>query len=267
MTPLNKKHAFQYLKLNEQTDVSYVKIGLGLKNLIVCFTCNGQQTFNFKGTLINLKYERNDFDILYLRNNQKWYLGGLVGIGKNIEHTQAFLKKEFAKYDKVICVGVSMGGYGSILFGSLCGADNVISIRAQTNLEKLITSLPTDLNNEIVSTSINNLKRRKKECSFTWENYADLANVLNKNVKYSAYAVSDGFYRRKFDGITQKIELAFHGTYNVDTIKDFSSVEFFYTDLVYSNLMHRKTWQSDTNKQIVISNVNKILDSDTEVDK
>lgn len=154
MELISKNDALEYITNQEKINISYAKIGDGKKNLVVCFTCNGQITYNFKGTLISLKYERDDFDILYLRNNQKWYLGGLVGIGKNIQHTQTFLKKEFAKYDKVICLGASMGGYGSILFGSVCGANNVISIVAQTNLEKLITSLPTDLNNKLVSTSI-----------------------------------------------------------------------------------------------------------------
>ena len=77
---------------------------------------------------MKLKYERNDFDVLYLRNQNKWYLGGLNGIGKNINHTIAFLKKEFAKYDKVICIGNSAGGYASLLFGSLLKVNKVIAI-------------------------------------------------------------------------------------------------------------------------------------------
>ena len=115
----NYENAIAYIEAQEATEISYVKIGNNNKKLIVSFAGNRHGGFERKKSLIKLKYQRNDFDVLYLRNQNKWYLGGLNGIGKNINCTIAFLKKEFSKYDKVLCTGISAGGYASLLFGSL----------------------------------------------------------------------------------------------------------------------------------------------------
>ena len=101
----NYENAIAYIEEQEATEISYVKVGDNSKNLIVSFAGNGHEGFMRKSSLMTLKYERNDFDVLYLRNPFKWYLGGLNGIGKNINCTIAFLKTEFATYNKVLCIG------------------------------------------------------------------------------------------------------------------------------------------------------------------
>ena len=134
------KTALRYLNNQEKTDISYAKIGEENKKLIVSFASNGKidkDYFQRKSSLLELKYNENNFDILYLRNQNKWYLQGLNGIGENINHTISFLKKEFSKYDKVLCTGCSAGGYASLLFGSLCNAHSVVAINSQTDLDYL----------------------------------------------------------------------------------------------------------------------------------
>ena len=115
--------------------------------------------FQRKTSLLELREKRNDFDVLYLRNRGKWNIGGLKGIGKNINHTIAFLKKEFAKYDKVICVGGSAGGYASLLFGSLLQVDSVVAMDAQTDLNYLIDRL-SPKNQQMMD-----FQKRKKDAS------------------------------------------------------------------------------------------------------
>ena len=133
----NYDDAIAYIEKQEATEISYCKVGENSKKLVIAFASNNEkhEGFERKTSLMKLKYERNDFDVLYLRNRFQWYLGGLKGIGKNINHTIAFLKKECAKYEKVVCIGNSAGAYASLLYGSICNVNAVIAINAQTDLE------------------------------------------------------------------------------------------------------------------------------------
>ena len=57
----------------EATDIAYVKVGNNSKNLIVSFASNNHDGFDMKTSLMELKFKRNDFDVLYLRNRGYWY--------------------------------------------------------------------------------------------------------------------------------------------------------------------------------------------------
>ena len=211
---VNYEDAIKYINKQEATNISYVKIGNNNKKLIVCFASNGpprKDFFQRKTSLMKLKYERNDFDVLYLRNQNKWYLGGLKGIGKNINHTLAFLKKEFFNYDKVLCTGGSAGGYASLLFGSLLKVNCVITIDAQTDLQYCVDNLPDGGIGE------QNLIARSKECPATWSKYNKIVNVLNNNVSYNVYYKGDEEAKHDSD-------LVLHGDHHYDEIKSFPSV-------------------------------------------
>lgn len=214
----NYDDAIKYIEQQEATDISYVKVGNNSKNLIVSFGHNGNPNLNFfprKTSLMELKYQRNDFDVLYLRNQNKWYLGGLKGIGKNINHTIAFLEKEFSKYDKVLYTGGSAGGYASLLFGSLLKVNKVITFNAQTDLQYCVDNLPDGYLGK------QNLINRSKQCPVTWKKYNKIVNILNENVLYNVYY--------KGDENTGKIEsdIVLHGDYQYDQIKHFPSVSKF----------------------------------------
>lgn len=213
---VNYDNAMQYINEQETTDISYVKIGNDNKKLIVSFASNGppkKDFFQQKTSLMELKYKRNDFDVLYLRNQSKWYLGGLNGIGKNINCTIAFLKKEFAKYDKVICIGRSAGGYASLLFGSLLNVNEVIAISAQTDLQYCIDNIVF----KFKQNEKQNLIKRAKECPVTWSKYNKISNVLNNNVSYNVYYKGDARCDPGYDVVV-------HGDYHYDQIKDFPTV-------------------------------------------
>ena len=57
--------------------------------------------FERKSSLLTLQEDRGDFDILYLRNKDKWYLGKLKGIGTNINHSLSFFKKKLKNMIKL----------------------------------------------------------------------------------------------------------------------------------------------------------------------
>ena len=214
----NYENAIAYINEQETTDISYVKVGSGNKKLIVSFGSNGHDGFERKTSLMKLRFEKNNFDVLYLRNRHQWYIGGLKGIGKNIDHTLAFLRKQFALYNKVLCIGSSAGGYASLLFGSLLSSDTVIASNAQTDLDYVVEKLPTKTQGH--KTAKTNLQLRKKQCCHTWNKYNKLANVLNQTTKY--YVTYENQRRR-----TPLYEKVLHGNYHYDLIKHCPSVSKF----------------------------------------
>ena len=212
---VNYDNAIQYIEQQEATEISYVKIGNGNKKLIVTFGSNQHDGFDRKKSLMELKYERNNFDVLYLRNQYKWYLGGLNGIGKNINHTIAFLKKEFAKYDQILCVGSSAGGYASLLFGSLLNVNFAIAINAQTDLQYCVDNIDPHNNHQRIQKQ--NLIKRSKQCPVTWSKYNKIVNVLNGNVLYNVFYKGDANSNNPYD-------LVVHGDYHYEQIKSFPNV-------------------------------------------
>ena len=220
---VNYENAMKYIEQQEATNISYVKVGDNSKKLIVCFGSNEHSGFERKTSLMKLKYERNDFDVLYLRNQNKWYLGGLNGIGKNINHTIAFLKKEFSKYNNVITAGSSAGGYASILFGSVCNANTVIATKPQTDLEYSIANcLPTKTEFEsdemkcgAYEPTLASLGESKIISFESFNKYKNLRNVINSITKYYIHC-EDTFH-------------GFHGKHHCENLSDFENV---YIDLL-----------------------------------
>jgi hypothetical protein len=212
----NYDTAMEYIETQEATDIAYIKVGSGNKKLIVSFASNSHEGFERKTSLMKLKYEHNDFDVLYLRNRLRWYIGGLKGIGKNINCTITFLKTEFAKYDKVCCTGGSAGGYASLLFGSLLNVNCVITINAQTDLQYV----KNEMNHS-------QLIKRAKECPATWSKYNKISNVLNNNVSYNVYYTGDDFFQKQAELKGNVRSLVLHGDYHYDEIKHFPNVSKF----------------------------------------
>jgi hypothetical protein len=117
----------------------------GNKHLIICFggmasRFYGIHPFEFLNYLS--KTYSNVCDLYFLIDrDQCWYHKGIYGITKNIDETIVYLDEIILKgnYDKVLFMGTSAGGYGAILFGSLCKNVNcVISFVPQTILNNPI---------------------------------------------------------------------------------------------------------------------------------
>jgi len=117
----------------------------GSENLIICFggmalRMGGVLPFEFL-TYLSTTYSENTDLYFYIDKKQSWYHKGFAGITKNIDETVSYLNNIIKKssYKKVIFMGISAGGYASILFGSLCNISNVIAFKPRTLFSKEMT--------------------------------------------------------------------------------------------------------------------------------
>ena len=209
------KDSIKKIEIAEATDIAYVKIGYNSKKLIVSFASNYHDGFERKSSLMKLRYERNDFDVLYLRNRSKWYLGQLTGIGETVNHTISFLRYEFSKYDQILCVGSSAGGYASLLFGSLLKVSTVVTFIAQTDLQYCLDNYPGLRIDKI------NLRNRAKQSPDVWKKYNKICNILDNEVTYHVCYADCGEFCNKHRG------RILHGPYHYDQIKNFPTVNEF----------------------------------------
>ena len=141
------------------------KIINGNKNLIICF---GGMALQFGGVLpfeflnyLSSIYKNNCDLLFFIDNHQCWYHKGIKDITNNIDETILYLNNiiKDGNYQKVIFMGTSAGGYGAILFGSMCNnVNHVISFIPQTTIKN-----PINLN------------------------YSNLKNIINENTKYILY--------------------------------------------------------------------------------
>lgn len=130
----------------------------GNKILICCFggmalKMGGILPFEFLKYLSSIYADVCDL-IFYIDKKQCCYHQGIDGITNNIENTVDYLNKKINSYnyDKIIFMGVSAGGYASILFGSLCNnVTNVISFIPKIKLDGPINKKYTNLKDVINS--------------------------------------------------------------------------------------------------------------------
>ena len=130
------------------------------ENLIICFggmksRIGGIIPFEFLNYL-SKEYRKNTDLYFYIDKNQCWYQKGIKGITKNIDDTVLYLNNIIRKsnYKNILFMGISAGGYASILFGSLCNVSNVIAFIPRTKLRvdqiicKKYKNLKLIINNE-----------------------------------------------------------------------------------------------------------------------
>lgn len=125
------------------------------ENLIICFggmalAMGGILPFEFLNYLSKI-YKKNTDLYFYIDKKQCWYHKGIEGITKNIEETVKYINNIIKKsnYKKILFMGVSAGGYASILFGSLCNINSVIAFIPRTKLNNPIDKKYSDLKNII----------------------------------------------------------------------------------------------------------------------
>jgi hypothetical protein len=112
------------LYLNKNSNKLIVAFGSLFRNTI------DQIRFEFVNT-INKTFP--NYSRLYLIDTgQCWYHKGLKGHTHNIGSTIRYLRNIINKYSEVTFIGISMGGYAAILFGSLLNIKNVIAFMPQT---------------------------------------------------------------------------------------------------------------------------------------
>jgi pimeloyl-ACP methyl ester carboxylesterase len=75
---------------------------------------------------------------LFVRDvHQSWYHRGLPTLGRSIDEVADALRAVVAAHDvdRLVVAGNSAGGYAALLFGTLLGADTVLSFSPQTTIE------------------------------------------------------------------------------------------------------------------------------------
>lgn len=138
------------------------------ENLIICFggiksKMGGILPFEFLNYL-SKTYKKNIDQYFYIDKNRSLYHKGIEGISKNIDETVLYLNNiiKNKSYKKILFMGVSGGGYASILFGSLCNVSNVMAFKP-----------PTKLDNKLIQSRVTLDKR-----------YVDLKTIINNKTKY-----------------------------------------------------------------------------------
>lgn len=107
----------------DNSDDSVIWINKNSETLFVSFA-----SFYDKGTE---RFDWNiirkfDTDALLIRDlSMCWYLCGLKNISVDVESTVDWLNQQISRYSKVFFFGSSMGGYASILYGSLVDHQSV----------------------------------------------------------------------------------------------------------------------------------------------
>jgi hypothetical protein len=106
--------------------------GNALKDsLLIVFSCANAKSFTFY-----LNTQSMPCDVLYVRDPflNHWYQSG-VETCSNVYALAETLKRIAASYRSVYCLGSSMGGYASLLFGALLRARRVIALAPQVVLD------------------------------------------------------------------------------------------------------------------------------------
>lgn len=106
----------------------------GSKNLLITFggirQGVGMPPFEFKRTIQGIPCDK-----LFIRDlNQMWYQKGINTeidtISKLSDHISRLIKSE--GYDRIVCLGNSMGGYAAITIGSELGVHKILAFSPQT---------------------------------------------------------------------------------------------------------------------------------------
>jgi predicted esterase YcpF (UPF0227 family) len=199
------------------------KVINGNKNLIVCFGGMALQfgsipPFEFLNYL-SYNYTNHCDLIFYIDSHQSWYHNGIKGISNTVDETTLYLNKIIHKnnYEKIIFMGTSAGGYGAILFGSLCKNVNyVIGFFPQTILVNPIN-----------------------------ENYSNLKTIINKNTKYILYGdetiedIDDNHHILQCQNIEHfpNVKIIKDHTFNLKELRDNGSIKKILDSIIYGYLI------------------------------
>jgi hypothetical protein len=186
-------HLQNYKIIDNQT-IKYKK-----NRVIVCFSGNGLYYPNnddvFKKAILENDYyewenimKNNHLQytkIVFIRDLRKtWYIDGINITFDSIENVLSFLKQTLGKFDELICVGNSAGGYAALVFGILLGAQKIFCISGYAILDKEICYDPL---NPSLKLAYNNPEKSK---------WLDLTQIISNSTSdifyfYPAYSSED----------------------------------------------------------------------------
>lgn len=136
--------------------------------------------------------------------NQSFYHKGIEGISTNIYETIEYLQPIVEDYKQVIFIGVSAGGYGAILFGSLLNVDTVMAFTPQTILTE-----------ERINVKRYGFKKSDFEMN---DNYLDLEPFINNTTNYLLYGDPKIRRPRNIHHLSQCTHIENHENVNIHEI-------------------------------------------------
>jgi len=146
-------------------------------DLLIIAVSASSTIFEWKN-FINAALKKLDLKQMYIADvDQAWYHGEYKGIDGYGEHAAAkFLQNKILEYGikKVITIGASRGGYGSILFGTLLNADSVFAFNPKTYMTPGLNKKYS------ISHYLELLRQNLKDFSYD-ENNFDLKQIVLKN--------------------------------------------------------------------------------------
>jgi predicted esterase YcpF (UPF0227 family) len=180
------------------------------KFLIICFggmslKLGGILPFEFLNYL-SKTYDKNVDLYFFIDKNQCWYHKGIHNISNNIDDTVLYLNNIINKksYEKIIFMGVSAGGYASILFGSLCNISNVIAFKPRTTYHnKMINS-----------------------------KYFNLKNIINNNTNYILFG------DLSFNDINNDHHISHCNNLNMKNLRDDNTIKLLIDNILYNNFQN-----------------------------
>lgn len=123
-------------------------------------------------------------DIIFITpNKQDWYSESRKDITEYLHTLIADVK-----YKRILTFGASMGGFASLLFGSILKADSIISINPQTNI-----SLTCDINKDTIY-------------NFPIVDDGDLTYYIYDNSEIVIYCCNNEYDRKQIDYFAKKIQ-------------------------------------------------------------
>ncbi|MFZ1415930.1 MAG: hypothetical protein WAS73_15335 [Defluviicoccus sp.] len=108
------------------------------ESVLIVFSCANAKSFTFY-----INTQSMPCDVLYVRDPclNHWYQSG-VDDCSNVYALSKTLKRTTESYRSVYCLGSSMGGYASLLFGALLRARRVIALAPQVVLDPTFPRSP-----------------------------------------------------------------------------------------------------------------------------
>lgn len=142
----------------------------------------GMPPFEFFNITRNIETKK-----IYIRDlNQVWYHQGLKDVAADINGIAILLKDMIAKMkpERVVMVGNSMGGYASILFGSLLNVNAVHAFAPQTFIDRRNRLLSRDFR---WKQQIRKTNRIGNKDFFDLKRLLITNNALDINIYYSTF--------------------------------------------------------------------------------
>ena len=109
----------------------------GASTAVIVF-CDSKQRIGMPLPMLHRWLSRWPVSLIYLRDLQGLgYLGGIGGLGPDLNSTLAGLKNEvaFLGAKRIVCYGHSIGGFGALRYGIELGADTVLCMAGLVNMK------------------------------------------------------------------------------------------------------------------------------------